>query len=120
MIARLIQPHMQQRLGRTVIIENRSGGGGTALRRSQSRRRMAAPGPARLLPSQVGSGEMRVRALAMVLAMALVAAPSMHCGCPGATGLGSSKTICRAGIELDEFFLGHFFVPSDCRPSIRG
>jgi len=29
MIARLIQPHMQQRLGTTVIIENRSGGGGS-------------------------------------------------------------------------------------------
>src|SRR5262249_61643473 len=29
MIARLIQPHMQQRLGRTVIIENRPGGGGS-------------------------------------------------------------------------------------------
>jgi tripartite-type tricarboxylate transporter receptor subunit TctC len=29
MIARLIQPHMQQRLGATVIIENRSGGGGS-------------------------------------------------------------------------------------------
>ena len=26
MIARLIQPHMQQRLGTTVIIENRAGG----------------------------------------------------------------------------------------------
>ena len=29
MIARLIQPHMQQRLGTTVIIENRAGGGGS-------------------------------------------------------------------------------------------
>jgi len=29
MIARLIQPHMQQRLGTTVIIENRPGGGGS-------------------------------------------------------------------------------------------
>lgn len=29
MIARLIQPHMQQRLGATVIIENRAGGGGS-------------------------------------------------------------------------------------------
>jgi tripartite-type tricarboxylate transporter receptor subunit TctC len=29
MIARLIQPHMQQRLGTTVIIENRTGGGGS-------------------------------------------------------------------------------------------
>src|SRR5262249_29076004 len=28
-IARLIQPHMQQRLGATVIIENRAGGGGS-------------------------------------------------------------------------------------------
>src|SRR5262249_28313882 len=28
-IARLIQPHMQQRLGTTVIIENRAGGGGS-------------------------------------------------------------------------------------------
>src|SRR5262245_45937063 len=29
MIARLVQPHLQQRLGTTVIIENRAGGGGT-------------------------------------------------------------------------------------------
>jgi tripartite-type tricarboxylate transporter receptor subunit TctC len=29
MIARLVQPHMQQRLGTTVIIENRAGGGGS-------------------------------------------------------------------------------------------
>ena len=29
MIARLIEPHMQQRLGTTVIIENRAGGGGS-------------------------------------------------------------------------------------------
>ena len=29
MIARLIQPHMQRRLGTTVIIENRAGGGGS-------------------------------------------------------------------------------------------
>ena len=29
MIARLIQPHLQQRLGTTVIIENRAGGGGS-------------------------------------------------------------------------------------------
>ncbi|TMJ92304.1 MAG: tripartite tricarboxylate transporter substrate binding protein [Alphaproteobacteria bacterium] len=29
MIARLIQPHMQQRLGTTVIVENRAGGGGS-------------------------------------------------------------------------------------------
>ena len=29
MIARLVQPHVQQRLGTTVIIENRAGGGGS-------------------------------------------------------------------------------------------
>ena len=47
MIARLIQPHMQQRLGtKTVIIENRAGGAeASALRRSQNRRLMATPGP---------------------------------------------------------------------------
>jgi tripartite-type tricarboxylate transporter receptor subunit TctC len=28
-IARLIQPHLQQRLGTTIIIENRAGGGGS-------------------------------------------------------------------------------------------